>query len=48
MRARLEKIVQVRGLRNCNPTAAVKALIAAYTEYLAGIFGKQQKARKTA
>lgn len=42
------KIVQVRGLRNCNPTAAVKALIAAYTEYLAGIFGKQQKARKTA
>ncbi len=41
------KIVQVRGLRNCNPTAAVKALIAAYTEYLAGIFGKQ-KARKTA
>lgn len=42
------KIVQVRGLRNCNPTAAVKALIAEYTEYLAGIFGKQQKARKTA
>lgn len=42
------QIVQVRGLRNCNPTAAVKALIAAYTEYLAGIFGKQQKARKTA
>lgn len=41
------KIVQVRGLRNCNPTAAVKALIAAYTEYLAGIFGTQ-KARKTA
>lgn len=42
------QIVQVRGLRNCNPTAAVKALIAAYTEYLAGIFGKQQKARITA
>lgn len=41
------KIVQVRGLRNCNPTVAVKALITEYTEYLAGIFGRE-KARKTA
>ena len=42
------KIVQVRGLRNCKTTPEVDAFIEAYKEHLAGIFGKQQKARKTA
>lgn len=44
----LGSIVQVRGLRNCKATAEVDAFMEAYKDHLAGIFGKQQKARKTA
>ena len=42
------KIVQVRGQRNCKTTPEVDAFIEAYKEHLAEVFGKQQKARKTA
>ena len=44
----LGEIVQVRGLRNCKTTPEVDALIEEYKQYLAGIFGKQQKVRITA
>ena len=41
------QIVQVRGLRNCDPTAAVKAFIEEYKQHLAAVFGREKR-RKTA
>lgn len=40
------KVMQVRGLRNSDPTAEVKAFVGQYKEYIKNIFRK--KARKTA
>lgn len=40
------EIIQVRGLKNCQPTADVKRIVDAYKEYIKPIFGKE--ARKTA
>lgn len=42
------EIVQVRGLRNCKTTPEVDTFIEAYKDYLAEVFGKKQKRRKTA
>lgn len=42
------KIVQVRGMRNCDPTAEVAAFVEAYKEHLAEAFGIKQKVRITA
>lgn len=41
------EIVQVRGLRNCKTTPEVDTFIEAYKDYLAEVFGKKQKRRKT-
>lgn len=40
------KVMQVRGLRNCDPTADVKAFVEQYKKYIGNIYRK--KARKTA
>ena len=40
------KVEQVRGLRNCDPTAEAKAFVEQYKRYIKKIFRK--KARKTA
>ena len=40
------KIVQVRGLRNCDPTEEVKALVEDYKAYLDKLYKKQQKTSK--
>ena len=40
------KIVQVRGLRNCDPTEEVKALVEDYKVYLDKLYKKQQKTSK--
>ena len=40
------KVMQVRGLRNSDPCAEVKAFVGQYKEYIKNIFRK--KARKTA
>lgn len=40
------EIIQVRGLKNCQPTEDVKRIVDAYKEYIKPIFGKE--ARKTA
>lgn len=44
----LGEIVQVRGLRNCDPTAEVSAFIEAYKDHLAKVFYKKRTRRKTA
>lgn len=41
------KIVQVRGLNNCDPTKGAKAFVEEYKKYIAPLF-ERQKARKTA
>lgn len=41
------QIIQVRGLRNCDPPKQVKAFIEEYKQHLAAVFGREKR-RKTA
>ena len=41
------KVVQVRGLNNCDPTKDAKTFVEEYKKYIAPLF-ERQKARKTA
>lgn len=42
------KVIQVRGLRNCDPPEEVKQLVKSYQNYIAPLFAKRQKVRVSA